>query len=482
MFSFNLSFKNLCFFSVYYLGIRNRKSFLLNITAILLAMLIILITLSFSKYLKNYESQSLLNTGDANLITIEIKNLNKNFTINSFNFWNKLAGTIHDRFSTDFKRTVKDVYPIHIFQAYMTMQHKGKKEELPVIIKSLDEESFLLDDLEFIKEHSGAENINGFTGLIVDEDIIKLFDNPDTVETIDLSVQINTSTLKEMKNIPIFAIAKNINHQYIYINSKKLWKMISSVQKDSYIKHPCIEILTDKNDTETINNISFVLKTKKDEILELVEENLFVYEKHKNEKKNYHTDEKAIENIKEKISVTKTVQTENVYSETAIKVDTQRSTLTNKNSKVIIEDIFDKNRDLIRQMQKVRKGVFIIGIICAGLIFIFIVNNVIRTIEAKKKEIGFLMAGFTSINEISIIFLGNMLFCSIISFAITILINFILFSIYPDGFFHFFHQPSWPSVLLGLMGIVLFTIVTCLIFIHRISTIDPIQIIQNVSD
>jgi len=78
-----LKFNDLCFFSIYYLGIRNRNSFLLNITAILLSMIIIVATLSYFTYLKNHESETLLNTGDPYIITIEVKNLNKSQLINN---------------------------------------------------------------------------------------------------------------------------------------------------------------------------------------------------------------------------------------------------------------------------------------------------------------------------------------------------------------------------------------------------------------
>jgi len=397
--------------------------------------------------------------------------------VHNYKFWNQLAKSINSNFFSDNRKAINDVYPVHTFQAFLTIQHKGKEEELPVIVQNIDTKTISMKNLDFMNQKAEIDKFNNENGLIIDKEIIQLIDKPETIDTLDLSIQLNRHTLKKVTKIPLFATAKNINNQYVYINSKKLWEIISSMPKDSFVKYPNIEILAKDNEKETITYISNELKNRKENIIKLINKSI------EQKKIEHATDTSKKENnekTEKKVKAPKLTKSEDLTAEMGNQSYTNDIILT-KNSYISIEDIFDKNISLINALERRRKAVLIIGIVCAGLIFIFIINNVIRSIDAKKKEIGFLMAGFASKEEISRIFLGNMLFCSLISFVLTNLFYYIFFSIYHNDF-EFFHQPSWLYVLLGLTGVILFTILISLIFIHRISRIDPIKIIQNVSD
>jgi len=444
-----LRFSDLVFFSINYLGVRNRKVFIINIVSVLISMMIIVLTLSFYEYLKFYENKSIEKTGLANIISIEIRNIDPE--INTYQFWKKFSEHTKQLLIDHELNFIQHIYPVHHFQAFLKAKRNGKLDELPVLIKNIETKCNEFKELSIDRyidksfQHK-PENFDYISGLIIDKDIIYLTDNAKSIQNIDFLIQLNKQT-RELSNFPIIAIATNIRQQYVYINSKELWKIINSERSNNnFVKPPYIEVILDNTDKEKITSISRFLKDNKNKIFEIIQ---------------------PIDNYNLSI--------EKHYT------NTNASVLSSEEPIIIIKDIFDINHELINTMEDMRKASLIIGIIASGLIFILIIINIMRTIEEKKKEIGYLLAAFATKDEISLMFLGNMFFISMLSLIITISYTFITFLIKSKGFL-FFHPPSWPCVIIGLIGVVVFSMAISFIFVYKISKIDPIKIIQNVSD
>jgi len=436
-----LNYKDLIFFSIKYLGINNRTSSLFNINAILLAMIISIATMSFSEFLADYQNKEIKKNGIENLITINIDNFKLTSRVtNPLDFWNNFSEYIQKKVLED--KDINHVYPVLSFPGLLKCVHRGSDIKIPIVIKTSDGKSKEISELTVKRANNRKEKISESeirdfesleSAVIIDQTLKKCMDSMN--KSINLEININSKT-NITKDFKVITIADE-QSGYIYIHSNSMWELISNnIQQNEFVKPPRIEVETKQFNHEMITDVTNYLE------------------------------------VNTKILLNKLTSDGRNYSLVNSEAE---------NPEISVRNIFQKNTDLIDKVKLLNNAAYIAGILCAALIFVFIVNNIVRTIDAKQKEIGFLLAGFASKKDICMMFMGNILFISCLSFFISLLLYWAVFLYYPKGIAVVFYPPTLEKVLLGLTCILVFTMFIGLFCIYKISKIDPIKIIQNIT-
>jgi len=242
--------KNRFFFSLFYLGVRNKNSFFSNIIAILLSMTIIIMALSISEFFVKYEHEAIMSSDDARIIKIYTSSKKKY----NRDYWENYAAGVKNKLTI---HAVNQVSPVFVFQAFIKDIIRGRTEEFPVLLKSIDVESKEYKELEMIK--TTDKDFNNSNCIVINESVFNIFDSLGDKIDIEIDLPIKNSFKVDFHHkYPIHSIVKKTSNNFLYISLNMMWKLIND--KKVSINPSRVEV--ELNDIKYIDLISGELRNK----------------------------------------------------------------------------------------------------------------------------------------------------------------------------------------------------------------------------